>query len=490
MAVLDVRDVVMSFGGTRALDQVSMQADPGYITGLIGPNGAGKTTLFNVVCGLMTPSAGQVLVNSQDTAKLSPTKRARLGLARTFQHLELFTMLSVRENVRVAVETHRSWSGQRGSVTGRVDELLTLTGLADVADERVTSLPTGRGRLVELARALACMPRVLLLDEPASGQTEDETAAFSRLLLHLAGEGLAVVLVEHDMRLVMDVCAQIYVLDYGRLLAAGSADAIRNDQEVRDAYLGADTPEQVPAAPVVSPPAQAGAEPLLEVRDLHAGYDGIEALHGVGVRVDAGSVHAVLGPNGAGKTTLLKVVAGLHRPTAGEVVIAGYPAHRATPDLLARAGVCLIPEGRGIFPNLTVRDNLEMMTHTGRPLDAIEEAAYSRFPRLAERPHQVAGTLSGGEQQMLAMARALATDPAFLLFDELSMGLAPIIVAQLYELVAQVAASGVTILLVEQFARIVLDVADRATVIAHGEVVGEGAPRDLEHTLTEAYLGG
>jgi branched-chain amino acid transport system ATP-binding protein len=521
MALLEVRDAVMSFGGKQALSEVSLEADPGRVTGLIGPNGAGKTTLFNVVCGLIRPERGTVRVAGTDATRLSPTKRARLGLARTFQRLELFGMLSVRENVDVAVETYRSWAkpGRKGPVVGeqsdnsvdaRVDELLGLVGLTDVAADRATSLPTGRGRLLELARALACNPRVLLLDEPAAGQTEEETTAFSRLLVQLANDGLAVVLVEHDMRLVMDVCQQVYVLDYGRLLAVGPPEEIRNDQAVRDAYLGTEAepahPVAVPAAPLASPAAVTvgdalspdGAAPnggvdddvLLSVRDLRAGYEGVEALHGVSLQVRAGDVHAVLGPNGAGKTTLLKVIAGLHRPTSGEVWLAGFPLDRAPTATLARAGVCLIPEGRGIFPNLTVRENLAMMSYTGKGLAEIQEVACDRFPLLAGKESQVAGTLSGGEQQMLAMARALTTDPTFLLLDELSMGLAPLVVSQLYDLVGQVAASGVSILLVEQFARVVLDVASDATLIAHGDVVDQGPPHQLEHTLTEAYLGG
>lgn len=231
-------------------------------------------------------------------------------------------------------------------------------------------------------------------------------------------------------------------------------------------------------------------EPLLELVGLRAAYGAIEVVHGVDLAVQPGTVHAVLGPNGAGKTTILKVIAGLHRATAGDVILAGRRINWATPDELARAGLCLIPEGRGIFPNLTVRENLWMMTRPGRSLKTLEEQAFARFPRLADRRSQVAGTLSGGEQQMLAMARGLVTDPALLLLDELSTGLAPIIVEELYRLVAQVAAEGVSILVVEQFAHIVLDVAAQATVISHGRVSHSGTPAELESTLTEAYLGG
>jgi len=229
---------------------------------------------------------------------------------------------------------------------------------------------------------------------------------------------------------------------------------------------------------------------LLELRGVHAAYDRIDVLFGIDLEVPAGSVVALLGPNGAGKTTTLRVAAGLHPPTSGDVLIAGRGINGTAPEDLARRGMCLIPEGRGIFPNLTVRENLRMMTYSGASLSAIESEAYARFPRLAERRKQIAGTLSGGEQQMLAMARGLATHPALLLLDELSMGLAPIIVEELYELVAQIARDGVSILVVEQFASTVLGVADLAAVLVHGKVARVGTPRELQDELSKAYLGG
>jgi branched-chain amino acid transport system ATP-binding protein len=231
--------------------------------------------------------------------------------------------------------------------------------------------------------------------------------------------------------------------------------------------------------------------PLLELRGVHADYDGINVLHGVDLSAPAGRVLTVLGPNGAGKSTMLRVIAGLHPVQAGDLMVAGRRVNGASPEELARAGLCLIPEGRGIFPNLTVRENLWMMTYgaRGARLAEIEEAAFARFPRLADRRSQVAGTLSGGEQQMLALARGLVTDPALLLLDELSMGLAPLVVEQLYALVAQVAAEGVTIVVVEQFASIVLGIADRAAVMSGGRIVSLGDPVEIAATLSGTYLG-
>jgi branched-chain amino acid transport system ATP-binding protein len=238
MPLLETRDVTVRFGGNVALDDVSLGVDPGMVTGLIGPNGAGKTTLFNVITGLQKPQRGRVLLGGEDITGLAPFRRAQRGLARTFQRLELFISLSVRDNVRVAGDVRNASRPGRIDVDAETDRILALTGLTDVAHRDVADIPTGRARVVELARALMTSPSVVLLDEPASGQTEQETEAFGRLLIRLAADGLAVCLVEHDVSLVMQVCSTITVLDYGAVLARGTAAEIREDPAVVAAYLG------------------------------------------------------------------------------------------------------------------------------------------------------------------------------------------------------------------------------------------------------------
>ena len=228
---------------------------------------------------------------------------------------------------------------------------------------------------------------------------------------------------------------------------------------------------------------------VLELRDIRAAYDGLEVLHGVDLVVEAGTVVAVLGPNGAGKTTLLRVISGELEPTAGDLVIGGRRLNGASPSALARAGLCTIPEGRGVFPNLTVEENLWMMTHRGVARAAVEETAFHHFPQLAARRRQLAGTLSGGEQQMLALARAMATGPALLLLDELSMGLAPLVVQELFEVVGRLAATGVAIVIVEQFVDAALELADRAVIVSQGRVSSQGAPQQIREELRTAYFG-
>ena len=234
MPSLEVSEVTVTFGGRRALDGVAIAAERGRVTGLIGPNGAGKSTLFDVICGLRKPVAGRVALEGKDVTREGPARRARHGMARTFQRLELFGRLSVRENLMVAAEL----GPQRRHAARAVEEIITRLDLGEVADRPADALPTGTGRLVEVGRALAVRPRFLLLDEPAAGQDAEETRRFAGLLRALADEGTTVVLVEHDMSLVMGVCDQVHVLDLGKIISVGSPDVIRRDETVLAAYLG------------------------------------------------------------------------------------------------------------------------------------------------------------------------------------------------------------------------------------------------------------
>ena len=239
--VLEAIGVSVRFGGLQALDQVDLTALPVEITGLIGPNGAGKTTLFNVITGLERPTAGRVLIAGQDVGRMSPYRRARLGIGRTFQRLEVFGSLSVHDNILAAAEFRKGWSRDGSKPKDVAREVIERVGLTDVTESRVESLPTGHARLVELGRALATRPRLLLLDEPGSGLNSEETESLGELLTELAGEGTAILLVEHDMELVMRVCHRIYVLDFGKIISVGTAAEVQADRAVQAAYLGTDT---------------------------------------------------------------------------------------------------------------------------------------------------------------------------------------------------------------------------------------------------------
>lgn len=239
MPLLQTLDVSVRFGGVTALDSVSIDAEGGRVTGLIGPNGAGKTTIFNVITGLQAPTQGRVTIDDRDVTSLPVHRRARMGIARTFQRLEIFGSLTVRENIQVAGEIRRRWSRERFDVDAQTDEILDRIGLGRVATTPANTLPTGLARLTELGRALASQPRLLLLDEPGSGLDTRESEEFGRLLGELARDGIAVLLVEHDMDLIMEVCDWIHVLDFGVHIAQGTADEVRRNTKVQEAYLGA-----------------------------------------------------------------------------------------------------------------------------------------------------------------------------------------------------------------------------------------------------------
>ena len=249
MALLETHDVLMQFGGITAVDHASLVVEEGRIQGLIGPNGAGKTTTFNIISGLQEPTSGSVTFDGRDVTSETVHERARRGIARTFQRLEVFGSLSVRDNIRTAVEIHRSWSGVRDTaVREQTEQLIDLVGVRGFADQRADAIPTGVARLTELGRALAIRPRLLLLDEPSSGLNEEETLEFGHLLTRLAARGMGILMVEHDVDLVMRVCSWIDVLDFGAVIASGDPSMIRDNPDVQAAYLGSAEPTaEVPA---------------------------------------------------------------------------------------------------------------------------------------------------------------------------------------------------------------------------------------------------
>jgi ABC-type branched-subunit amino acid transport system ATPase component len=489
---LDARGVSVRFEGILALDNVDLTLRPDEILGLIGPNGAGKTTLINVITGFQAPDHGSITLDDEDITGLSPFRIGRRGLARTFQAVRLFRDLTVLENAELAGV---GMGLSRASARERAWETLDLLGLADMAMQRGLELPYGDERRVGIARALATRPKYLLLDEPAAGMNEKEAAelgATVRTILQKFCCGILVI--EHNMTLIMELCDRIQVLEHGRAIALGTPSEIARDRAVRRAYLGAEG-DLKDAALAREQNVPAGKPPLLAVENLAVSYGAVAALRGVSLRVDEGELVSVVGPNGAGKSTLMHAISGIVRPDAGEITFAGQPIARLAVETRVRKGIALVPEGRGVFPALTVAENLLIGAVTRLGNQAAVRAATERvlefFPILRERNAQPAGRLSGGEQQQLAIARALLSEPRILLLDEPSLGLAVRIVDEVYEILKRLNRGGVSVLVVEQSVMRAFAAAQRTYVLRNGLVELEGHPQDLvsSERFDAAYFG-
>ena len=503
--LIECTGVSVRFGGLAALDDVDLHVREGEIVGLVGPNGAGKTTLMECISGFRRVSAGSITHKGDDLLALPPGRRAERGIGRTLQNVKLFPNLSVFDNIRIALHRHQSIGvasaalrlpKMRSEEQETIDEanrVLGLIGMETWAEKFASELSYGTLRLLELGCMLALKPTMLLLDEPASGISQKETEALGPLLRNIKeSTGATILMIEHDMPLVMGLSDYVYCLDAGKNLSEGTPEEVESDPMVLEAYLGTTETKASTARP-----ANGDDELLLEVKGLDVRFGKVQVLDGVDLHVARGERVALLGTNGAGKSTILKAVSGLI-PLAGGTVrwkgedVTGMPAEQ-----LVRKGLGQVPGGRGLFPSLTVTENLRMggfLYGDEKRVSQEAERVTQYFPWIAERGDQRSGTLSGGEQQQLAIARALMTRPELLMIDELSLGLAPVVIERLMETVSRlVDEEGLTVVIVEQQAGFALGTTDRAYFLEKGVVRYEGPSAgllDRGDLLRSVFLAG
>lgn len=513
--ILVGKAISKNFGGLLALKEVNFSIQKGSITSIIGPNGAGKTTLLNLITGFLPVSSGEIWFEGQRLNGLSPYHIASLGISRTFQDLLLFTNMSAVENIMVGLhvagkagllDVALQWPKTRLEERRTLEEsmrLLASFGLEERAFDMPQDLPYGQQKLLAVARALAGKPELLLLDEPAGGLTPAEAANLQELLLRVQSGGVTLLLVEHRMDLVMGISNHIIVLNYGRKLAEGTNTEVRNNPAVIAAYLGKEFTSEKLSSRETSATAHDSAKDRskkgrsLEIRGLSTGYGSALVLRQLSLTVNQNEIVGLIGSNGAGKTTLLKSICGLVPVRGGSIFFGGQCIIGFAPNEVLKLGIAVVLEGRQLFASMTVMDNLLLGTYTRnrreKGKEIYDDLAYifKLFPVLQERKSQVAGSLSGGEQQMLAIARGLMSKPKLILLDEPFLGLAPMIVQELTHLQKQLQSQGATILLAEQNARAALTVADRAYVMEGGAIVMEDRPDRLltDDKLRKAYLG-
>ncbi len=491
-AVLTISDLGVLFGGNHALKDVSLSAAGGKITSLIGPNGAGKTTLINLVTGFYQATRGTVRLNEQQLSGLSSAQIGRSGLTRTYQTSQLFGSLSVLDNVYVGLLQGRLWGAiPIASQYDFCEQLLRFVGYLGAPGESAQALAHVDRRLVEIARALAARPAFVLLDEPAAGLSAEEKIQLASVLKNIADAGVGVFIIEHDMTLVMSISDQIHVLDSGKLIASGAPIEIQQSAVVKAAYLGSGESTFLNQIATATP-AQDRAQDVLVIGRLAANYGAANVLTDIEFAVRQGETVAVLGANGAGKSTLMRVLSGLHPQFSGSIGFDGRDISHLAAHQVARLGLVMVPEGRQVFSELSVEDNIRIGAHARAALTSEKlQKIYAMFPKLLALKTRRAGLLSGGEQQMLAIARGLAAEPLMLLLDEPSLGLAPAIVEDLFLRLAELKAQGLTILLVDQRADLALALSDHANLLASGHMVFSGTSDALRDSgkLTEAYLG-
>lgn len=490
--ILQVRDLNKHFGALEVAGQINLEVYPRGIHSLIGPNGAGKTTFFNMLTGAIRPDSGSVRFAGKEIVATPVHTRVRMGLARSFQIMSIFLNLTTFDSIHLAVmaNSNKRFGFWRNSHTHRDINLrswslLESVGLTHRAAELARNLSHGEQRLLEIALALATDAKMLLLDEPLAGLAAADREVVGALIREI-GRNHAVLLIEHDVDRVLSLSDRITVLHRGRVIADGAPSEIVSNEQVIEAYLGRQAASAAPKA-ARPRPRPVNDTPLLRVQKLRAGYEGSTVLNDIDLTLRPGEVIALLGRNGVGKTTTQKAIMGTAEIESGEIFFNGVEITKMAPHQISRMGISVVPEGRRLFYNLAVWENLRIAS---RPGGAKLEDVLALFPRLRQRMQQRAASLSGGERQMLAIARSMMAPSRIILLDEPFEGLAPAIVDEVLEAVRKLSEK-TSMLIIEHKAELVLPFVDRAYILVNGSVAYEGSAHALaDDAATQARLLG
>ncbi|MGO8923866.1 MAG: ATP-binding cassette domain-containing protein [Xanthobacteraceae bacterium] len=486
-AHLEVFGLTKRFGGLVAVKDMALGVQAGEILGLIGPNGSGKSTVMKLIMGIERPDAGSVRVNGTEVAGWPSHKIARMGAGIVFQHSRPLHRQTVLENIKLALLPDKLTRLFADPQTDeRASAIAARVGLSGVLDRWPATLPFADLRKMEIAKAIARDPRVLLIDEPFAGLTPTETTVFSDLICELRDDGRALLLVDHNVKSVARLVDRVLAMYVGERIAEGTADEVMRNETVRRVYLGGSI--ETAARPESS--FRDAAMPFLEVDNVSVYYGKAQALENVSIHIHAGEFVAVVGLNGAGKTTLFNTISGF-LPYAGDIRREGVSLRGQTAATVARNGIVQCPESRELFTDMTVRENLDLGGQHLPPAACAEQIAwlFDLFPILRDRQKQAAGTLSGGEQQMLTIARALMMKPKLLILDEPTLGLAPVILEQLSKALERLReTTAITVLLGEQNVTFALPHADRVYVLEHARIVWEGEPTKFAAEMGTGYL--
>ncbi len=484
MAILEFIGVQKHFGGILATDNVSFNVENNEVLGLIGPNGAGKSTILHLIVGLHKPDSGKIKFFGEEIQRLPIHRRIKKGIAVMFQHSRPLKRQSVLENIKLALLDDRVSVRFPKDLDEKAEELARRVSLQDYLNKHPDELPFGIIRRMELAKALALKPKLLLLDEPFAGLNHSEVREFSDIIDSIKKQGFSIILIDHNVKAVYNMVERIVAIHSGKIIAIGSPQDVISDPEVKRVFLGEETKV------AIEEKNESFAEVMLNINIKSLKYQKAEALRNIELEVKRGQFVSIVGLNGAGKTSLLKSIFSLVKYD-GEIYFGDVALHKLKTSDIVNLGIAFVPETRELFKYLSVEENLEISVHdlSRKAIKARLEEVYSIFPRLHERRKQMAGTLSGGEQQMLAIARALVKKPQLIVMDEPTLGLAPIILEEISKVLDYMHRElDLTILLAEQNLHFALKHSDRVYLLEHGNLMCGCTKEEFADRIGDKFL--